>query len=68
MNIPGIDEGVKQALIKRTTFQTMTASDGVRKRSTTTTSQQSTGSIRKRDNNLKIAEVDCLEVPGESHA
>lgn len=23
MNIPGIDEGVKQALIKRTTFQTL---------------------------------------------
>ena len=29
MNVPGIDESVKQALIKRTTFQT---TDGLRKR------------------------------------
>lgn len=27
MNIPGIDEGVKQALIKRTTFQTLSSSN-----------------------------------------
>lgn len=38
MNIPGIDEGVKQALIKRTTFQSMhnndnnNGVDGLRKR------------------------------------
>ena len=27
MNIPGIDEGVKQALIKRTTFQTLSSNN-----------------------------------------
>jgi len=37
MNIPGIDEGVKQALIKRTTFQTLN-----------TNSNNSTNNLRQR--------------------
>lgn len=53
MNIPGIDEGVKQALIKRTTFQTMNNNnnnngDGLRKRSRTSVSGSNL-SIRRED-------------------
>lgn len=66
MNIPGIDEGVKQALIKRTTFQT-TSNDGLRKRSSRASSASSFG---KQHFDLSASAnpitSDRLIVPGSS--
>ncbi|XP_057308593.1 uncharacterized protein LOC130646936 [Hydractinia symbiolongicarpus] len=62
MNIPGIDEGVKQALIKRTTFQTMTG-DGARKRRP---SRGSSTSSVPRDEPGRKSSGSFLDVPASS--
>ena len=59
MNIPGIDEGVKQALIKRTTFQTLSnnnnnSNNNLRKRHSSAAS--SLLSLRKE--NQKQQQID----------
>lgn len=58
MNIPGIDEGVKKALIKRTTFQT---TDGLRKRRP---SRMSSATSLPRGNYDILHVGNNLEVPG----
>lgn len=62
MNIPGIDEGVKQALIKRTTFQTMTG-DGARKRRP---SRGSSTSSVPRDEPGRKSSGSFLDVPAST--
>lgn len=77
MNIPGIDEGVKQALIKRTTFQSMNSGndknnnnggrddDGLRKRPSAVSSHLS---VRQEDiREKKMSNADyLLGVPSTS--
>ena len=64
MNIPGIDEGVKQALIKRTTFQTLSnnnnnnSNKNLRKRHSSAAS--SLLSLRKESQKQHVDESDGL--------
>ena len=62
MNIPGIDEGVKQALIKRTTFQ---SNDGPRKRPSRASSAASS-SVSGKKSELDVRS-DFLVIPGSSN-
>ena len=66
MNIPGIDEGVKQALIKRTTFQTLnnnndknSSNSNVRKGHLSAAAGSSLLSLRKNEPN-EVDESDGL--------